>query len=153
MLTFKKGNIFLETVEAIVNPVNCVGVSGKGLALEFCIKFPENFKMYKESCLIGDVIPGRMLVTFGECVKPYKFIINFPTKRHWKDLSDLEDISLGLDSLKTGLIKNEVKSIAMPALGCGCGGANWGIMKGLISSKLSDLNVNVIVLEPLDYAR
>ena len=93
-------------------------------------------------------MPGRLLVTFGECTKPYKYIINFPTKRHWKDLSYLEDISLGLTQLRLGLINNNVKSIAIPALGCGCGGANWGIMKDLISSKLNNINVNVIVFEP-----
>lgn len=148
MLKFKKGDIFKEEVEAIVNPVNCVGVMGRGLALEFKKRFPENFKMYKESCLIGDVIPGRMLVTFGGCVKPYRFIINFPTKRHWKDLSCLEDISLGLDRLRLGLINNEVKSIAIPALGCGLGNLKWWVVKELISSKLNNLDVNIVVFEP-----
>ena len=148
MLKFKKGDIFKEEVEAIVNPVNCVGVMGRGLALEFKKRFPENFKMYKESCLIGDVIPGRMLVTFGGCVKPYRFIINFPTKRHWKDLSCLEDISLGLDRLRLGLINNEVKSIAIPALGCGLGSLKWWVVKELISSKLNNLDVNIVVFEP-----
>jgi O-acetyl-ADP-ribose deacetylase (regulator of RNase III) len=148
MLKFKKGDIFKEEVEAIVNPVNCVGVMGRGLALEFKKRFPENFKMYKESCLIGDVIPGRMLVTFGGCVKPYIFIINFPTKRHWKDLSCLEDISLGLDRLRLGLINNEVKSIAIPALGCGLGSLKWWVVKELISSKLNNLDVNIVVFEP-----
>ena len=104
--------------------------------------------MYKESCLIGDVIPGRMLVTFGGCVKPYRFIINFPTKRHWKDLSCLEDISLGLDRLRLGLINNEVKSIAIPALGCGLGNLKWWVVKELISSKLNNLDVNIVVFEP-----
>ena len=148
MLKFKKGDIFKEEVEAIVNPVNCVGVMGRGLALEFKKRFPENFKMYKESCLIGDVIPGRMLVTFGGCVKPYRFIINFPTKRHWKDLSCLEDISLGLDRLRLGLINNEVKSIATPPLGCGLGNLKWWVVKELISSKLNNLDVNIVVFEP-----
>lgn len=148
MLKFKKGDIFKEEVEAIVNPVNCVGVMGRGLALEFKKRFPENFKMYKESCLIGGVIPGRMLVTFGRCVKPYRFIINFPTKRHWKDLSCLEDISLGLDRLRLGLINNEVKSTAIPALGCGLGNLKWWVVKELISSKLNNLDVNIVVFEP-----
>jgi O-acetyl-ADP-ribose deacetylase (regulator of RNase III) len=148
MLTFKKGDIFKEEVEAIVNPVNCVGISGKGLALEFKNKFPENFKMYEESCLNNEVTIGRLLVTFGDCAKPYKYIINFPTKRHWRDLSYLEDISLGLSKLRLGLINNNIKNVAIPALGCGCGKLEWRIMKDLISSKLNNLNVNIIVFEP-----
>jgi O-acetyl-ADP-ribose deacetylase (regulator of RNase III) len=150
MLTFKKGSIFKEEVEAIVNPVNCVGISGKGLALDFLFKFPENFKMYKESCLNGEVIPGRLLVTFGDCAKPYKYIINFPTKRHWRDLSHLEDISLGLDRLRLGLVNNNIKSIAIPALGCGLGNLRWEIVKELISSKLNNLDVNIVVFEPYE---
>jgi len=99
MIEYKNGDIFNSDVEAIVNTVNCVGIMGRGLALQFKNKFPQNFKEYAVACKNEQVQPGKMhIYQTGQLTNP-KYIINFPTKRHWKGKSKIEDIENGLDDL------------------------------------------------------
>lgn len=150
MIQFKTGNIFENTnVDAIVNTVNCVGVMGRGIALQFKKKYPENFKMYQAACKMGEVVPGKMFVFKNpSLIAPY-FIINFPTKRHWKYASRMEDIKSGLKDLVYTIKKHEIKSVVIPPLGCGLGGLDWNVVKPQIVSALSQLNnVNTTVYEP-----
>ena len=117
-------NILQEKVDALVNPVNCVGVCGKGLALEFKMTFPKNYREYLDACQSRKVSPGQMFVTeTGE--KTPKFIINFPTKLHWKNPSRMEWITGGLANLVTVVMDRKIQSIAIPAIGCGLGGLDW----------------------------
>ncbi len=96
MIELKQGNLLLENVEALVNTVNCVGVMGKGIALQFKQAYPENFRQYEKACRVEEVQPGRMFtVATGNILNP-KYIINFPTKRHWKGNSKIEDIKSGM---------------------------------------------------------
>lgn len=152
-VTFKAGDLFLDKSEALVNTVNCVGVMGKGVALEFKHRWPENYKAYKQACAAKVLRPGNMLIfeltnLFGKS-EP-KFIINFPTKDHWRAKSKLEYISDGLDALVSDIQKYRIKSIALPPLGCGNGGLDWNIVRPIMLEKLSQLNdVNVLIYEPL----
>lgn len=150
MITYKIGNIFNEDVEAIVNTVNCVGIMGKGLALQFKNKYYNNFKLYANACRRNEVVTGKVLVYKIEPLFNPKYIINFPTKQHWRDKSKIEYIETGLDDLVQTIHNLSIKSIAIPPLGCGLGGLNWNVIKQLIEEKLSGLNCNIIVLEPLN---
>lgn len=99
MIRFTKGDILTCQAEALVNPINCVGVMGRGLALQFKRAFPANFTAYAAECRCGEVQPGRMFVfETGALTGPW-YIINFPTKRHWRDQSRIEDIRDGLTAL------------------------------------------------------
>lgn len=144
MITFQKGDIFSQNTQAIVNAVNCVGVMSKGLALQFKYGFPQNYHSYRIACSKGEVIPGKMFVHS----ESGKQIINFPTKRDWRNDSRLEDIISGLDDLAKVIIELKIESIAIPRIGCGLGGLDWTIVRSCIQQKLSNLNdVNIIVLE------
>ena len=121
-----------DDVDAIVNAVNCVGVMGKGIALQFKHKFPDNFKAYQSACKAGEVRIGRMFVhDNGEVARP-RYIVNFPTKDHWRDSSRVEFIQSGLVDLVAQVKQLQIKSIAIPALGCGNGGLNWDEVRQLI---------------------
>jgi O-acetyl-ADP-ribose deacetylase (regulator of RNase III) len=148
MLEFKQGNLLEENAEALVNAVNCVGVMGKGIALQFKQAFPENFQQYKKACDAKEVQPGRMFtVPTGKLFNP-KYIINFPTKRHWRDKSKIEDIQTGLKALVAEVQQLGITSIAIPALGCGNGGLDWVEVKPLIKSAFAELpEVKVVVFE------
>lgn len=122
MIAYICGNMFDSNAEAFVNPVNCVGVMGRGLALEFKKKFPSNFLFYQEKCRTGEVVIGRMAV-FDNGEKP-KYIINFPTKEHWCYNSKLSYIEKGLENLCLTVNGLGISSIALPMLGCGLGGLN-----------------------------
>lgn len=150
MIEFKQGNLLEEQVEAIVNTVNCVGVMGKGIALQFKQAFPENFREYQKACRAGVVQPGSMFtVSTGSLLFP-RYIINFPTKRHWKGKSKLEDIKSGLKALVTELKKLGISSIAIPPLGCGNGGLDWAKVKPLIESAFSEISeIKVVIFEPI----
>ncbi|MGO1118119.1 type II toxin-antitoxin system antitoxin DNA ADP-ribosyl glycohydrolase DarG [Rhodovibrionaceae bacterium A322] len=151
-LIFKNGNLFSEPTEAIVNTVNCVGVMGKGVALEFKKRWPENFEQYRIACEEKRLKPGKMFVfenrdMFTE--NGPKFLINFPTKDHWRSKSKVEYISDGLDDFIDQLRNHQIKSVALPPLGCGNGGLEWKVVKPLIESKLSAVEgIDFIVLEP-----
>lgn len=152
-VTFKTGDLFLDKSDALVNTVNCVGVMGKGVALEFKHRWPENYKVYKKACDAKELRPGRMLIfeltnLFGK--NEPKFIVNFPTKDHWRAKSKLEYISKGLDALVSDIRKYRIKSIALPPLGCGNGGLDWNIVRPMILERLSELeDVNVSIYGPL----
>lgn len=149
MIIYKHGDILKEDAEALINTVNCVGVMGRGIALQFKNAYPENFKAYQKACKKSEVQPGKMFVfETGSLTNP-RYIINFPTKRHWKGKSHLEDIESGLQSLLELIKELNIKSIAIPPLGSGLGGLDWSIVKPLIEEKLKSLSdVNIIIYEP-----
>jgi O-acetyl-ADP-ribose deacetylase (regulator of RNase III) len=149
MFEYKNGNILAENTEALVNTVNCVGVMGRGIALQFKKAFPENFKAYAQACKYKEVKPGEMFVfQTGQVVNP-RFIINFPTKRHWRAQSHIEDIEIGLTALKSTIQEYKICSIAIPPLGCGLGGLNWDEVKARIEAVLKPLdNVRIVLYEP-----
>lgn len=149
MIEYKTGNILTEDAEAIVNTVNCVGVMGRGIALQFKNAFPENFKVYVAACKREEVQPGRMFVyETGGLTNP-RFIINFPTKRHWRGKSRMEDIDSGLIALKQLIMDKDIRSIAIPPLGSGLGGLEWTTVRKKIEESLSELkDIQVIIFEP-----
>lgn len=149
MIEFKKGDILREDVEALVNTVNCVGIMGRGIALQFKNAFPENFKDYVTACQRGEVKPGRMWVFKTNGLTNPKYIINFPTKRHWRGKSRIEDIDAGLDALVNEIHSRNIHSIAIPPLGSGLGGLDWSNIRPRIENSLRGLdNVRVVVFEP-----
>lgn len=149
MVEFKKGNILKEQAEAIVNTVNCVGVMGKGIALQFKQAYPKNFKEYKKACDKKEVIPGKMFIYDLNSIFNPKYIINFPTKRHWKQKSQIEDIEAGLNDLVKVIKELNINSIAIPPLGCGNGGLDWHIVKEMIKGSLKTLvDVKIYLYEP-----
>ena len=149
MTEFKTGDIFTEDVEAIVNTVNCVGVMGRGIAIQFKRRFPENFKVYASACKHAEVQPGRMFVYETGILTNPKYVINFPTKRHWRGKSRMEDIESGLANLVRVITEKGITSIALPPLGCGLGGLEWSEVKPRIEQNFSRLNsVRAVVFEP-----
>ena len=149
MIHYKSGNIFEENVDAIVNTVNCVGVMGRGIALQFKNRFPQNFKAYAEACKSNSVKPGKMFIYEPFELTEPKFIVNFPTKRHWRGKSRIEDIELGLQDLVQQVLNRNIKSLAIPPLGSGLGGLNWPDVKKLIECAFKDhSDLEVIVFEP-----
>lgn len=150
MIRYTQGNLLDADAEAIVNTVNTVGVMGKGIALMFKKRFPKNMTEYAMACKSGEVQTGKMFVTeTGESIGP-KWVVNFPTKQHWRADSKMEWVTSGLDELRRFIIKNNVKSIAIPALGAGNGKLDWENVKPEIEQRLSDLeNVDIIIYEPL----
>lgn len=151
MIQYTQGDILQAEAEALVNTVNCVGVMGRGIALKFKKAFPDNFKAYAAACRCGEVQPGRMFVfDTGRLVWP-RYIINFPTKRHWRGKSRIEDIEAGLAALVKEIQLRNIQSIAIPPLGSGLGGLDWNDVRPLIERALSALpHVNVQVFEPGD---
>lgn len=139
----------LDDVDAIVNAVNCVGVMGKGIALQFKNKWPANFTAYAAACKVGDVRPGRMFVfDSGGLVQP-SFIVNFPTKDHWRGSSRIEFIRDGLVDLVSVVRQLGIRSVAVPPLGCGNGGLDWADVRPLIESAFDSLqDVEVRLFEP-----
>jgi O-acetyl-ADP-ribose deacetylase (regulator of RNase III) len=148
MIRYTTGNLLDADVDVLVNTVNCVGVMGKGIALQFRKAWPENYEEYRVACERKEVRPGRMFVhETGRLVKP-RLIINFPTKRHWKEKSRIEDVASGLDALASEIRERGIESIALPPLGCGNGGLDWGIVRNLIEDKLRCLgDVEVLIYE------
>jgi O-acetyl-ADP-ribose deacetylase (regulator of RNase III) len=145
-----EGSILAADAEALVNTVNCVGVMGKGIALLFKERYPENFSQYEKACSSGELQPGRMFVVpTGRLMNP-RYIVNFPTKRHWKGKSRMEDIQAGLEALVEEVRKLSLQSIAVPALGCGNGGLEWSEVRPLIEAAFSELSdVRVLLFAPM----
>ena len=133
MIEYKTGDILREDAEALVNAVNCVGVMGRGIALQFKRAFPENFKAYAARCRRGEMQPGRVFVFETGRVRPPRYIVNFPTKRHWRESSRIEDIESGLASLVAEIRARSIRSVAVPALGSGLGGLHWPPMENTAS--------------------
>jgi O-acetyl-ADP-ribose deacetylase (regulator of RNase III) len=149
MIRFTTGNLLDAKVEALVNTVNTVGVMGKGIALMFKEAFPENFSKYEAACKSNEISVGHMFVTQRRDLLGPKWIINFPTKKHWRHPSKLEWITTGLDDLKCVILKNDIRSIALPPLGSGNGGLDWQDVRPKIEAALGALaNVDVTVYEP-----
>ena len=150
MIEFKTGNILTEEVDALVNTVNCVGVMGRGIARQFKASYPDNFKAYKKACDQNEVQPGKMFVFETGRTFP-RYIINFPTKRHWRGKSRIQDIESGLVDLVNVIRTYEIRSVAIPPLGSGLGGLNWSEVRPRIEKALSPLDgVQVVIFEPLE---
>lgn len=149
MFEYKTGDILAEDSEAVVNTVNCVGVMGRGIALQFKNAFPANFKAYAAACRREEVQPGRMFVfDTGQLTNP-RFIINFPTKRHWRGKSRIEDIDSGLMALADEIRARHIRTIAIPPLGSGLGGLDWSVVRPRIEAALRDVgDVRVVIFEP-----
>lgn len=149
MIQHAQGNLLLADAEALVNTVNTVGVMGKGIALQFKQAFPDNFEAYEKACKHNQVVPGKMFVFDRQVLHGPRLIINFPTKRHWRQPARLGDIKAGLDDLVRVLRDKEVLSVAVPPLGCGNGGLSWRVVRPLIEDALSDLpKVRVLLFAP-----
>ena len=151
MIEFKTGDILTEDAEALVNTVNCVGSMGRGIALQFKNSFPDNFKSYVAACKRKDVQPGRMFVfETGQLANP-RYIINFPTKRHWRGKSRMEDIDAGLVALAEEIRSYNIQSIAIPPLGSGLGGLDWFDVRPRVENMLDQFSdLMAVVFEPSD---
>ena len=149
MIEYKTGDILAEEAEPLVNTVNCVGVMGRGIALQFKRAFPENFKAYAARCKRAEMQPGQVFVfETGQLTHPH-YIINFPTKRHWRGKSRMEDIESGLASLAREIRTHGIRSIAIPPLGSGLGGLDWAEVRRRVQAALEKFDdVQVVVFEP-----
>jgi len=139
MIEHVRGNLLEADAEALVNAVNCVGIMGKGIALQFKHTYPDVFLRYQTACRAGQVIIGQMFVVECKGAGNPSYIINFPTKRDWRNASRLEDIQVGLVDLVATINRLRLRSIAIPALGCGNGGLDWSVVRPLIEAALSTL--------------
>lgn len=147
MIVSTTGNLLEADVDALVNTVNTVGVMGKGLALQFRQKYPDNYRAYAQACKAGRVVVGKMFV-FERPLRP-RYLINFPTKEHFRNPSKIEWIKDGLDDLVQHVTQNGVESIAIPPLGCGLGGLDWHVVKPMIVKAFSSVpQVRVLLFEP-----
>ncbi|MBW7865769.1 MAG: macro domain-containing protein [Candidatus Hydrogenedens sp.] len=149
MLMQVQGNLLEADAEALVNTVNTVGVMGKGIALQFKKAFPENFAAYKRACDGNEVVPGKMFVFETNGLHNPKYIINFPTKRHWRERSRMADIEEGLRDLAATVVRLGIHRVAVPPLGCGNGGLDWGRVFPRMETLLSELpDVQFLVYAP-----
>jgi len=148
MIRFTQGNLLEAKTEALVNTVNTVGVMGKGIALMFKERFAQNYRVYAAACKAGEVETGKMHVTATNELDGPRWIVNFPTKRHWRSPSQMAWITEGLHDLRRFLLENDVKSVAVPPLGAGNGGLKWPEVREQIVEVLGDLDVDVLVFEP-----
>jgi len=150
-ITERAGDLLADDVEALVNTVNTVGVMGKGIALQFKRAFPENFKAYQAACKRGEIRLGQVqVVSTGRLTENPRYIINFPTKNHWRSKSKLSDIRDGLIDLVDRIQDLGIRSVAVPPLGCGNGGLRWSDVRPLIIdvlSELSDVEVHLFAPE------
>ncbi|MBI5192204.1 MAG: macro domain-containing protein [Nitrospirae bacterium] len=149
MIKLLTGNLLEADAEALVNTVNTVGVMGKGIALQFKQAYPDNYEAYRKACSHHEVQHGRMFVFSTRKIVNPMYIINFPTKRHWKEKSRMEDIDSGLRALVEVIGNSGIRSIAIPPLGCGNGGLSWVEVKSRIESAFMELpDVNVFLFGP-----
>ena len=148
MIRYTTGDVLRADVDAIVNTVNCVGVMGRGIALQFKKTFPSNYEEYRAACERGQVVPGKMFITERHALTGPSYIVNFPTKRHWRGKSRIEDIESGLAALREDIAALDISSIAIPPLGAGLGGLKWADVRQRIEQTLGDLEVEIVVYEP-----
>lgn len=149
MITFVEGDLLDAPAEALVNTVNTMGVMGKGIALMFKERFPENYKAYAAACKAGEVRTGCMFVTERQHLSGPRWIINFPTKANWRFPSRLKWIEEGLVDLRRVIEEHRIRSVALPPLGSGNGGLDWSDVRPRIEAALTDLaDVNVMIYEP-----
>lgn len=146
MVTFVEGSIFDSKAQTITNAVNCVGVMGKGIALEFKRRFPEMFKDYAARCRDSELVLGKPYLYKSST---HQWILNFPTKDHWKSPSELASVVSGLNVLKDEYQNWGIKSLAMPALGCGLGGLDWEDVSPVMLAQLSQLSIDVEIYLPV----
>lgn len=151
MMKFLRGNLLESHTEALVNTVNTVGVMGKGIALMFKEAFPENFRAYEIACKNREIQVGRMFVTENPVLYGPRWIINFPTKKHWRQPSRIEWITEGLKDLRRVVVDKGIRSVALPPLGAGNGGLEWQTVRPEIERALGDLSgVQILVFEPAE---
>lgn len=151
MIEHGVGNLLQAEVEALVNPVNCDGVMGKGLALQFKRMFPDVFRAYRAACQRSEVNIGRMHVV--ERATAPRFVINFPTKDTWRKPSAIEYISAGMRDLVAQIVTHNIQSIAIPPLGCGLGGLAWKAVQPIIQRAFAPhANVRVLLFAPIEVA-
>lgn len=151
MIRYTQGNLLDADVEALVNTVNTVGVMGKGIALMFKEAFPENFRQYAAACKAGEVQVGQVFATRRDELLGPRWIINFPTKQHWRNKSRMEWIRDGLDDLARFVREHEITSIAIPPLGSGNGGLPWAQVRNEVDQRLGSVeDVDIIVYEPTE---
>lgn len=150
MITFTQGNLLEARTEALVNTVNTVGVMGKGIALMFKERFKDNFRLYAAACKAGEVRTGQMFVTQTNELDGPHWIINFPTKQHWRSNSRMEWITEGLQDLRQFLIDHQIKSVAIPPLGAGNGKLEWIEVRTQIEAALAGLDTDILVFEPTE---
>lgn len=150
-ITYVTGNIFDSQCQTLVNPVNCVGVMGKGLALTFKNIYPRSFARYQRDCARGVVRLGSVRL-YEE--SPERGVLLFPTKHHWRDQSRMSDIRNGMidflvfaDPRYTD--DSRITSVAFPALGCGEGGLDWAEVKPVMESYLGNLDIPIEIYEPV----
>ena len=149
MMKFTQGNLLDAPAEALVNTVNTVGVMGKGIALMFKEAFPANFRAYEDACKQKEVKVGKMFVTENRTFSGPRWIINFPTKKHWRQPSKLEWIIEGLGDLRKFVQEHQIRSIALPPLGAGNGGLDWTEVRPEVERILGALEgVDILVFEP-----
>jgi O-acetyl-ADP-ribose deacetylase (regulator of RNase III) len=148
MIRFTTGNLLESDAEALVNTVNTVGVSGKGIALMFKESYPDNFRAYQAACKAGRIAPGGLFITERHDMLGPRLIINFATKQHWRQPSRLAWVAEGLKALRREIESRGATSIAIPPLGAGNGGLDWGEVKPLIQDALAGLDCEIIVYEP-----
>lgn len=148
MIHYTTGNLLESKAEALVNTVNTVGVMGKGIALMFKERFSDNFQQYARACKAGEVQTGQMFVTEPAELDGPRWVINFPTKQHWRHPSRLEWVTEGLQDLRHFLQEKNVRSIAIPPLGAGNGGLDWPVVREQIEAALGDLDIDITVFEP-----
>ncbi len=152
-MELRRGDIFEAQAEALVNTVNTVGVMGKGVALQFKRVFPDNFRAYAEACKRDEVEVGKVFVFDRYTLENPRYIFNFPTKRHWRGRSRIEYIQTGLEDLVRQIRDLDIRSIALPPLGCGHGGLNWVEVRALIEEASDRLpEVKFLVYEPQEDA-
>lgn len=148
MITIKSGDIFTSKAECLVNPVNCVGVSGAGLAKAFAANFPTATRVYEDLCRSGVLMACRPIVLTGLSINSVKSICLFPTKQHWRDKSPLWAIKGGLITFQTTAKEFDIKSYAFPALGCGLGGLSYSDVLPLMQEYLGKVDADIEIWEP-----
>ncbi len=148
MISYRHGNLLDAKAEALVNTVNTVGVSGKGIALMFKDAFPDNFRAYEAASKAGHIAPGGLFITERHDMLGPRFIINFATKQHWRQPSRLDWIKQGLAALRAEIGARAIRSIAIPPLGAGNGGLDWQDVRPLIADALAGVECDILVYEP-----
>ena len=145
----RTGNIIEDDAEALVNTVNCVGFMGRGVALQFRKAFPANNRAYVRACRMNELCPGSVFVFETGALTGPKYVINFPTKRHWREKSRVADIDAGLVALVGAIRERGIRSLAVPPLGCGLGGLEWKVIRPRIEQALAALpDLDVRLYEP-----
>jgi O-acetyl-ADP-ribose deacetylase (regulator of RNase III) len=137
MIEYRTGNLLEDDAEALVNTVNCVGVMGKGIALAFKHAFPDNYRLYRSACGLGNVRPGGLCITQPGSMFGPRYIVNVATKDHWRDGSLMEWIEEGARSIATFCQENGIRAAAVPALGCSNGGLPWARVRQVLEREFS----------------